>query len=236
MTVLEQITQMKNQGMPEEEIISGLREQGTSVKEIDDALNQAKIKSAISDTGNTEAMQPSIMQAPPPSPSQQDQGYTPQTQEIPEQGTYSPQPGDPLSQEFYSQDNYDNYSPSEGSYTDSMIEIAEQVFSEKTKKIQKQIENLNEFKILAETKIDNVSKRLQRIETTIDKLQISILEKVGSYGRNLSSIKKEMSMMQDSFGKVVNQAVRGHKSHIIHKTPLHLPHKKQAIKKISKKR
>ena len=35
-------------------------------------------------------------------------------------------------------------------------------------------------------------------------MQIAILEKVGSYGQNLDSIKKEMSMMQDSFTKMVS--------------------------------
>ena len=44
----------------------------------------------------------------------------------------------------------------------------------------------------------------KRIENIIDKLQISILEKVGSYGKNLENTKKEMSMMQDSFRKVMN--------------------------------
>jgi uncharacterized protein HemX len=83
------------------------------------------------------------------------------------------------------------------------------------KKITKQLADINEFKTLAQVKIENAVARLKRIETIIDKLQISILEKVGSYGQNLSSIKKEMSMMQDSFGKVVNQAVR--KDHIVHK-------------------
>ena len=71
---------------------------------------------------------------------------------------------------------------------------------------------------LTQTKIDNIADRLKRIEATIDKLQMTILEKIGSYGNNLESIKKEMAMMQDSFGKVVNQAVRGHKAHVAHKS------------------
>ena len=34
-------------------------------------------------------------------------------------------------------------------------------------------------------------------------MQIKILEKVGSYGGGLESIKKEMEMMQDSFSKTL---------------------------------
>ena len=47
MGVLEQITQMKNQGIPDQEIVSNLQEQGISPKEINDALSQAQIKNAV---------------------------------------------------------------------------------------------------------------------------------------------------------------------------------------------
>lgn len=202
MGVLEQITQMKNQGIPDNEIVRNLQEQGVSPKEINDALNQATIKSAV----NSQEMN-NEMQQPP-----QNQGeYMPQSQEVQNQETYPNQQQEYMQQESYPQENY-GYAP-ERANSDISIEIAEQVFSEKIKKIQKQVEENSEFKALAQTKIDNISERLKRIETTIDKLQLTILEKVGSYGNNLESIKKEMSMMQDSFGKVVNKAVKGHKSH-----------------------
>ena len=91
-----------------------------------------------------------------------------------------------------------------GTYdTDTIIEIAEQVFSEKIKKEQKQLESLNEFATLVETRITNDHERIKRVEEIIDKLQIAILEKISSYGRNLESIKNEMGMMQESFEKMV---------------------------------
>lgn len=208
MAILEQIQQMKNQGMPDEEIVRNLQEQGVSPKQINDALNQSQIKKAVIDEKD-------MYSTGAPSPNQQVQGnYVPQTQEFPEspetrQETYAQQEyAQP--QEYYQQDQY-GYSPG-GIDSDTIIEIAEQVFSEKMKKVQKQVDDLNEFKTLAQTKIENMTDRLKRIETIIDKLQISILEKIGSYGENIDNIKKEMSMMQDSFGKVVNQAVRGQKS------------------------
>ena len=233
MGVLEQITQMKNQGIPDQKIVSNVQEQGISPKEINDALSQSQIKNAVSNTGYTEEMQPAITEQNPPTPNQQEQGnYTPRAQEMPElprteQEMYAPQPQQeyPQQQEFYQQDAY-NY-PAEGVGSDTIIEIAEQVFSEKIKKIQKQVEIINEFKTLAQTKIDNTADRLKRIETTIDKLQITILEKIGSYGRNIENIKKEMGMMQDSFGKVVNQAVRGHTTH----TPIKITKTKTTSKK-----
>ena len=218
MGILEQVTQMKNQGMGSEEIVNNLKEQGISPKEIDDALSQSQIKNAVSDIG-TQGMQPSTIE----SPTLQDQGnYMPQTQELPEaprmgEETYTPSPQEySQPQEFYQQDDSGGYSTGG---VDSMIEVSEQVFSEKIREIQKKVEGMNEFKTLAQTKIEDIANRLKRIETTIDKLQIAILEKIGSYGKNLDGIKKEMSMMQDSFGKVVNQAVSAHKAHTTHKTP-----------------
>lgn len=211
MGILEEITQMKKQGIGDKEIIGTLQQKGIPPKEINDALSQSQIKSAV---GGVQEMEPSIMEQNPPAPNQQSQeNYAQKTQEISEQDMYAPQ-SEYAQQEYYPEEGYEDYAQG-GTDTDTMIEIAEQVFSEKMKKITKQLADINEFKTLAQVKIENAVARLKRIETIIDKLQISILEKVGSYGQNLSSIKKEMSMMQDSFGKVVNQAVR--KNHIVHK-------------------
>jgi len=226
MGVLEQITQMKNQGIPNQEIVNQLQQQGVSPKEINDALNQAQIKSAVSDTGTTQEIQSSAMSQSPPLHEQSPPA--PQTQEIyapqPQQESYSSQEYYPQ-QEYYQGGGYDDYAP-EGTNADTMIEIAEQVFSEKIKKIQKQVAEINEFKTLAQTKIDHTAERLKKIETTIDKLQIAVLDKVGSYGKNLEIIKKEMSMMQDSFGKMVKHTTTKH-TPIRHTTA----HKKTISKK-----
>lgn len=133
-----------------------------------------------------------------------DQEYLPQEA----QGGYEEYPDTGQQQTGY--EGYVDQGPpmDSGGYSDTIIEVSEQVFSEKIKKIQNQINDLTEFKTLAETKIIHTENSLKRIESILDKLQIAILEKIGSYGKNLDNIKKEMSMMQDSFGKVVNQALR----------------------------
>lgn len=279
MGVLEQVIELKGRGTPENEIISKLKEQGISPGEINDAFNQAKIKSAVS-SGEKKVenkMEPSIMgpegAEPPPRelptegevsdvdltpapqpyqrqqlpggpvskeisneeyvPKPQGEAYAEQGQQQYQEGQYQPE----QYQEYYPQQEY-GYSAAGVSDTDTLIEIAEQVFFEKIKSLQKQIEDLNEFKILAQTKIDNISDRLKRIELNIDKLQAEILEKVGSYGRGLENVKKEMGMVQESFGKIVNtladKKAEKHK-HYIPKTAHALPHKiHPAKKKISK--
>ncbi|MBL7059266.1 hypothetical protein ISS08_02335 [Candidatus Pacearchaeota archaeon] len=214
MGVLEDITQMQSQGMQDNEIVANLQERGVDPKSINDAFSQSQIKSAV--TAGEETMPEST---PEEIPGQQMQSgpasYAPRTQEISEE-SYAPQ--EPQ-QNYYSQGynqeaGYDDYGGeyenNEGMSTDNFVEIAEQVFSEKNKLIQKQIDQMNEFKTLAQVKIDQNTERIKRIEEVIDKLQISILGKVGTYGNSLEGIKREMTMMQDSFGKIVPSLAQKH--------------------------
>ncbi|MFA5071421.1 MAG: hypothetical protein WC511_03590 [Candidatus Pacearchaeota archaeon] len=214
MGLLDQITNMKRQGIPNDQIINELASQGVSPQEILNALKQSEIKSAV--TGYTDddgdEMQPSVMprgEAPQSRPRQfeQEQAYQPQPQQeyvqenYVQQPVYAPQP----QEQYYPSENagYQEYQQTGGS-ADMMMEVADQVFSEKIKKLQKVLEATSEATILLQNKFENLSDRLKKIENMIDKLQIAILDKVGSYGENLNEIKKEMSMMQDSFSKVIS--------------------------------
>lgn len=205
MGLLETVNQMKKQGRTDSEIITELQEQGVAPKNIQDALSQSQIKQAISQEEEVTNF--------PPTPEEEEYSPSPQlmpiTQEqaFPEQnynGNYENQNYAP---QQYADANY-GYNPGTGLDTDTIIEVSEQVFSEKVKEIQKQIDAMSEFSSLATTKIQNMQERLKRIETTIDKLQLSILDKVGSYGQNLESIKNEMSMIESSFSKLASSKKR----------------------------
>jgi len=199
MGVLDQIMQMKRQGVPDEEIVNSLAQQGISPREITDALKQAQIKDAVS--YGDEEMQPSIIQGgEAPAPAQAQEYYAPQEYQPQQEAAYQPQ--QETQQQYYAPEA--GYAQAGGIDTDTIIEIADQVFSDKIKKIQKQTDAVSEAAIVLQTKTESISERLKKIESIIDKLQISILEKVGSYGQNLESIKKEMGMMQDSFSKMVS--------------------------------
>ncbi|MBU4069734.1 MAG: hypothetical protein KJ646_02020 [Nanoarchaeota archaeon] len=202
MALIEEIMQMKNNGMQNREIAMSLQEKGISPREINDALSQAQIKSAVSDQNGEDAYN---IETPMPN---SQEIYSPQTMEIPEE-TYAPQ------QEYAPQDSYNEYSAQPANDTELIVDIAEQVFSEKMKKIEEQVNQVNQFKTIAQLQIQNNLERIKRIEAIIDKLQISILEKISSYGTNIEGIKKEMSMMQDSFGKVINPLLSS--KHTIHK-------------------
>lgn len=216
MGVLEQVTTMKSQGKSDSEIIKDLQEQGIPPKMIQEAMDQAQIKDIVTKK-EMDDMQQSIMNRQQSNQQETYEEYVPEPQAMqqapapmPEyynQGQYASQDQYAYQPEYtqdYPQDQQQYYGYTGTTDTGTLIEIAEQVFSDKIKKIEKQVESLNEFKVLTETRLNTTEERLKRIEAMIDKLQISILEKIGSYGQNLDSIKKEMSMMQDSFAKVVN--------------------------------
>ena len=209
MGVLDQINQMKGMGSSEQEIISKLQEQGVAPKTINDALSQSQIKTAVAG----ENLDPTIRgDVPPEPPVSGIQGqYTPQAREL--QGSVPQQqdpPEAPIEEEYYSQEEY----PQQGGYggyssgmgTDNFMEIAEQVFAENIKKLSNQLESVEEFKALTQVKLDHALERIKRIEDAMDKLQMAILDKVGAYGNTLESIRKEMGMMQDSFGKIVKNS------------------------------
>jgi len=207
MGVLEQITQMKKEGVDDTKIVNRLQEQGISPKEINDAISQSQIKSAVSNEEPTP-----ITESPPPQ-----EEYIPQTQETQPQENYPQQ----QYQEYYPQETTPAYQTG-----DNTIEIAEQVFQEKIKTIQNTVNKLNEFQTLTQTQLENISDRLKRIETSFDKMQLSILDKVGNYGKNIDTLKKEVSMIEDSFGKLSTTHTLKHT-----KTPTKKKYKKKTHRK-----
>ncbi len=218
MGVLNQIKDMKKEGMEENQISQKLQEQGIPPKDITDAFGQEKIRDAVSAKPAEEygemphapiEQQKNSFYAPKTQDldghseeySSQAPSYPPQSQEE----TYAPQ------EEYYPEQG--GYAESGGYSTDTIIEIAEQVFSEKIRKIEKKIDSLSEFATLAQTKITNNNERIKRVESVMDKLQIAILEKIGSYGKDVGGIKKEMEMMQESFSKVLPELAKKHHAH-----------------------
>lgn len=233
MGVLEKVTEMQKEGASPEEIISSLREQGISPREINDAISQSNIKNAVSgfsgQNKESEEMESSVMNnedeltPPQPSPVQRPQSLS-KTRE--ENGYYTPgQRAEQRAPEQYSEEPEEYYQESQDYYgtesnTDVFIEIAEQVYQEKIKDIERQVEQLNEMKTIAQIKLDNLTDRLRRIEIGFDRMQAAILNKIGAYADTLDGIKKEMSMLEDSFGKIAShhqQHQPAHKPEFRHK-------------------
>lgn len=225
MALLNDIKKMQSEGKTEQEIIATLRQQGVSAREIVEALSQSRIKEAVA--GGPEATAPSPYGAQSAQAQQEAMMPTPGTDIIPPQEIqpspsmaqeFSPSQPAPLepSMQFpaaqqaqaqaqqaaypeYPQ-QYPQYQPQAGAISaDTITEISEQVVSEKISSLRKDIEKVIDLKTTVESKIEYIDDRLKRIEKIIDRLNLSIMQKVGDYMTNIDDIKKELVETQKSF-------------------------------------
>ena len=208
MGISEEIEEMQREGRSESEIRSALVEDGVSAQRIEEMLSEMKIKAAVNDNGSV----PNQQTAPQPSHSTQemaanqesyDRGdFTPSmfnTQEEAQQAAYDQQYQDPNAQYAPQyQDPYQNQYSS-GLSSDTISEISEQVFNEKIGSLRKEVEKISDLKTTVSAKIEYLDDRLKRIEKVIDRLQLSVLQKVGEYVTNVEDLKKEVVETQKSF-------------------------------------
>jgi hypothetical protein len=132
-----------------------------------------------------------------------------------------PEPNYPSSYPQYPGSEMPQYPDSQPSYSgtssDTMSEVAEQVVEEQLYPIRKKIDRIIELRSTIEPKVESISERLQRIEKIIDRLQLSILQKVGEYITNTSDLKKEIVETQKSFkthhSKGHSKNSKHHKTH-----------------------
>ncbi len=226
MAIIDEIKNMQTGGKSDQDITLLLQQKGYGIKEVSDALAQTKIKQAVSDYSPDEntsmvgsysggqdmqqsmASQPSVQEVPeqeqtqPQPPQQQEDQYAQaqqqayaQAQESAQQQAYA----SPDSAQYAQQ--YNPYEPN----NDAISDIAEQIVAEKLTSIRKQLENAIALKTTTEARLLSLDERLKRLEKIIDRLQLSILQKVGEYMTNVEDIKREMIETQKSFKSLLNQ-------------------------------
>jgi len=230
MAILEKVMQMKQQGMDDAQIVGFLRQEGISPKEINDALSQSKIKSAlnsgpeVSDNsleGYGGSMEQSMMQSGQSGDYGSGPGYSQGSgqspPEYPPQQEYVQPIGGEQGQQEEQAQGYSEYSPEYGggqAYSeyqprpeidlDTINEICEQTVEEKTDKLKKEISSFTKFKEDIDFDVQKMNERLTRIENSFNELQMAILRKIGSYGDDIKNISKEMYATQESFSKMLD--------------------------------
>lgn len=218
MAIIDEIKRMQSEGKSDQDITLLLQEEGYGIKEVSDTIAQTNIKKAVTGTttqndesmtstyslDQTQGLQQSMISETPteeeaPRQSNQNQGYQQQQPYLPQQ------------QEQYQQDygqgyqqQYPSYDPASASNSDVVTDIAEQIVTEKLMDIRKQLEITIEMKSTIDSKLLAMDDRLKRIEKVIDRLQLSILQKVGEYMTNVDDIKKEMIETQRSFKSLLD--------------------------------
>ncbi|HLF53734.1 MAG TPA: hypothetical protein VI544_00990 [Candidatus Nanoarchaeia archaeon] len=216
MVLLNDIRRLQEEGKTESEIITALRQQGVSPREIIDALSQTKIKEAVGEAQET----PNPYGTPSRQDAQQEAlipsrgaDTIPQTQMQELQNPQMAQefsPSQPIQMEQSAQyqaqqpqqaayQEYQQYPAQGGISPDTITEISEQVVSEKLAPLRKDIEEVLDLKTTMEAKVEYLDERLKKIEKIIDRLNLSIMQKVGDYMTNIDDIKKEIIETQKSF-------------------------------------
>lgn len=220
MALLEKIGEMKQAGLSENQIINYLKEEGFSPREIAEAINQSKIKSAVAlpqesqEDYNNDQMQPSIMQAQEQQTTQinqysqanQQQSYLPQqnyAQEVQDPNQY---PAYTEQQYAYPNSSQEAYAP-QGIDIETIRDIAKQEIDESLKKIRSQIEVLGKDKTNMSFELQNLDNRLTKIESIIQELQTAIIRRIGEYGESITNISDELKATQNSFSKLINPII-----------------------------
>jgi hypothetical protein len=176
-------------------------------------------------------MQPSMITQ------EQQNGAYPPEQQIMQQG-YENYPAQDYGTANYGYDPYSQYqSYQETVSSDIITEISEQVVADKLATIQDRLEKAIDFKTIADAKITSLNERLKRIEEILDKLQLSILQRIGDYVTDVGDIKKEMRENQESFKALLPKLREIHESKhpAHHEQPSHPVHHEHQTHPHSKK-
>jgi len=231
MGITEDVKRMREDGLNERQIAGALKERGFSPKQISDSLAQTKIKEAVIGAEselaveamanpNTEEFVPSMMvQEEEPAQATyayQEQAYAPQPvpqapAEAPAQNYAQAYPEQP--QAYQQTQTYASYQPSVSS--DTITEISEQVVIEKLSPLKSQLEKVLDLKTTLESRMEYLDERLKRIESIIDRLQLSVLQKVGEYVTNVEDLKKELIETQKSFKSLLPEVTKRRPSSVV---------------------
>ena len=95
--------------------------------------------------------------------------------------------------------------------SENISEIAEQVVTEKLNEYKKKVGDIVSFKNTIQDKVDDIDDRLKRIENSIDKLQQSVVGKIGEFGETSAAIHKDLENLHGTVGKLMNPLVDAYK-------------------------
>lgn len=186
--LVEEVANLLSQGYSEAEIIAYLRDQGYSSVEIEDALNQAKVTLELAKTAGE-----TLEEVPEPSQKAQ----FPEPREIEQAPSASSVPSVPSA----------SFEASTEASVETIEEIAEEVINEKWREFKAKVGDITEMKAHFETRLNELSERVKRLEIALDKLQAAMLSKVESYGRSVKTLTSEVETLESTLGKVLQPLV-----------------------------
>ena len=180
---IDQIATMKQQGMPNDQIIQSLQGQGYSSAQIFDGINQ--IDAGAPPPGAPPGMPPPA--GPPGAP---------------------PPPGAPMEAPPGAppgpQDAYGGEEAMMGGESKEQIEeIAEAIIDEKWNDLLKNINKISEWNHKTETRLTKIETDIKNLKENFDSLHKGILGKITEYDQNLVNVGTEIKAMEKVFQKIL---------------------------------
>ncbi len=184
------ILQMKQQGLSNNQIIQNLQRSGYTNTQIFDAMNQADAKMAVEGAQPGPAQQASVQQ-PEPQPSPQ--MFTQPPSDIPSSTFANPTPSSTM-----------ELSPS--TYTDSQVkteELVEAIIEEKWSELIKDVNKIVEWKNKMENKISELEVQLETLKDSFSDLNKAVVGKVNEYDKHILEVGSDIKAMEKVFSKVL---------------------------------
>ena len=183
------ILQMKQQGLTNNQIIQNLQRAGYTNTQIFDAMNQADTKMAV------EGAQPGMLQQAPVEEQQQPQ---------PSQEMFTQPPSDIPSSTFTSPVSTSEFSQS--SYTDNQVqteELVEAIIEEKWSELIKDVNKIVEWKNKMESKISELESQFESLKDSFSDLNKAVVGKVNDYDKHILEVGSDIKAMEKVFSKVL---------------------------------
>ncbi|MEM2954860.1 MAG: hypothetical protein QW625_02855 [Candidatus Nanoarchaeia archaeon] len=230
-----EVLKLTRQGYTDADIIKYLRSEGYSSIEINDAINQAKIKMELARTaGMEEEFAPASEGYEVEGAAEEMPEYVPETEAVPEEEmipsimeegaapeeVYAPEavaeapaPAPAPTEEVPTEGYYPSYAP--GVYeaaaaaapTEAIEELAEEIINEKWEEFKAKIGDVAELRSYIESRLKQIEDRVKRLEIAFDKVQLTMMSQVQASGREVKMLGSQMQAMQGAFSQILQPLV-----------------------------
>lgn len=178
------IFQMRQQGLSNNQIIQNLQRQGYSNTQIFDAMNQADTKMAV------EGVQPGFMQQE----NQSQQLFTDLPADIPQQQQQEQRMHNP------------QFSLDSSVSQDSQVkieELIEAIIEEKWSELVRDVNKIVEWKNKVESRLAEIEIKLDSLKDSYSDLNKAVISKVNDYDKHILEIGSDIKAMEKVFSKVL---------------------------------
>ena len=211
MAITQDIINMQRAGLSDAEIISRLREQGYSDRDINNSFNQARANQ-LSDGSNEYNEQTNETSYGNEGEQYEDYETEPQQQApMPEYAA----PASQYEAEQYEQaqqpPEFQGYETGETGYAETFEEVAESIIEEKWRDFMDKVGDVQLWKEQVERDMARIDKRIERIEDSLVKINAALLEKVTEYGKSIRGLGTDVKAMEKAVSSVIEPLMKNTK-------------------------